>query len=167
MYKKRILGIDPGNIQTGVVIWDTEKVLYREKLENNILLNLIYDKPTGFDIAVIEKIRSYGMSVGQTTFDTCEWIGRFVEALLRSKKEVVNVGRKECIIWHCKSNKAKDNNLRQVLIDKYGPVNTTKFETGKKGGEKKIIVPGPLYGMAGDMWSALGLCTWYYETKLK
>ena len=48
----------------------------------------------------------------------------------------------------CKNNRAKDKNIRQALIDRFGP--------GKAAiGTKKA--PGPLYGLKSHLWSALAV----------
>ena len=148
----KVLGLDPGTSESGYVIWNSDKyIVSKGKVFNESLLKKIYDKPEFFDIVVIEIVKSYGMPVGQETFETCFWIGRFQEALLRMNKEVIFVGRKECIIWHNKSNKGNDATLKRVLKDKYGD----------KGTIKK---PGVLFGVSKDIWSAVALATWYCET---
>ncbi|MGH7470493.1 MAG: hypothetical protein ACRENP_21315 [Longimicrobiales bacterium] len=44
----------------------------------------------------------------------------------------------------CKNPKAKDQNIRQALIDLLGAPGTKKN-------------PGPTYGISGDAWSALAI----------
>lgn len=66
-------------------------------------------------------IASYGMPVGKEVFDTCVWIGRFIEAF---DLEYEYVYRKDEKMNLCHSMKAKDSNIRQALIDRFGPVGT-------------------------------------------
>lgn len=68
-------------------------------------------------------IASYGMPVGKEIFDTCVWIGRFIEA---NDKDYKFVYRKDEKINLCNSMKAKDSNIRQALIDRFGEVGTKK-----------------------------------------
>lgn len=71
-------------------------------------------------------VASYGMAVGKTVFDTCVWIGRFTELAKLQNIEVEYIYRKEEKINLCKSMKAKDSNIRQSLIDRFGEVGTKK-----------------------------------------
>lgn len=76
---------------------------------------------------VIEMIASYGMPVGKEVFDTCVWIGRFAERMLRFQvNEVYYIYRKDEKMNICHSMKAKDSNIRQALIDRFGEVGTKK-----------------------------------------
>ena len=68
-------------------------------------------------------IASYGMPVGKEVFDTCVWIGRFIEAF---DLEYEYVYRKDEKMNLCHSMKAKDSNIRQALIDRFGEVGTKK-----------------------------------------
>ena len=73
-----------------------------------------------FDEIVIEMIASYGMPVGESVFQTCVWIGKFAQAYekyIYRKEEKMNI---------CHSMRAKDSNIRQALIDRFGPVGTKK-----------------------------------------
>ena len=54
------------------------------------------------------------------------------------------VYRQDVKLHLCKSNKAKDGNIRQALIDKLGPQGTKKY-------------PGPTYGIKSHAWAALGV----------
>lgn len=72
---------------------------------------------------VIEMIASYGMPVGKEVFDTCVWIGRFVEA---SGMPTNYIYRKDEKMNICHSMRAKDSNIRQALIDRFGVVGTKK-----------------------------------------
>jgi hypothetical protein len=47
----------------------------------------------------------------------------------------------------CNSMRAKDANVRQALIDRFGPVGTKKQ-------------PGKLYGVATHYWAALGVAVY-------
>lgn len=72
---------------------------------------------------VIEMIASYGMPVGKEVFDTCVWIGRFAET---SGMPTNYIYRKDEKMNICHSMRAKDSNIRQALIDRFGVVGTKK-----------------------------------------
>ena len=96
-------------------------------------------------------IASYGMAVGAEVFETCIWIGRFKQAWC-SPDDVRMMFRQEVKLHLCKSTKAKDGNVRQALIDRLGPVGTKKN-------------PGPTFGIAGDMWAAVGIAVTAHEVR--
>lgn len=79
-----------------------------------------------YDLLVIEMIASYGMAVGKEVFDTCVWIGRFKETAIMNHKKVEYIYRKDEKMNICHSMKAKDSNIRQALIDRFGEVGTKK-----------------------------------------
>lgn len=85
-----ILAIDPGNIESGIVVIRERdlKPLVAEKITNEELLdNLLMDRYERLEETeyishvAIEMIASYGMAVGKSVFETCVWIGRFIQAL--------------------------------------------------------------------------------------
>jgi hypothetical protein len=94
-----------------------------------------------YDFAAIEMIASYGLPVGREVFETCLWIGRFMERLDKPTRLIY---RKDVKLHLCNSPRAKDGNVRQALVDKYG-----------KPGTKKN--PGKLYGISGHLWAALAV----------
>jgi hypothetical protein len=82
----KILAVDPGNIESGYAIIEMPdfKLLEFGKVKNEELLADIEDRfvyDTTIDAVAIEMVASYGMAVGKSVFDTCVWIGRFVQAL--------------------------------------------------------------------------------------
>jgi len=91
-------------------------------------------------------IASYGMPVGATIFETCFWIGRFREAW---RGPCVRLTRNRVKQHICHSARAKDSNIRQALIDRYGP--------GKERAIGRKAMPGPLYGVKSDLWAALAV----------
>jgi len=132
----RILGIDPGNVQSAYVVWDTNVDAIFEKgiLENDRLLEkIVVDLSCFCDKIVCEMIACYGMPVGKTTFDTCVWVGRF------TNPDDVLVYRKDIMLHFCHSARGKDSNIRQALIDRFGAPGTKK-------------APGKLYGVSKDIW---------------
>jgi hypothetical protein len=143
-----ILGIDPGPVETAAVLLDpvAKRVVESWYIENEILYGVIGRYWTSCDTA-IEMIASYGMAVGAEVFDTCCWIGRFEREIERlSGAYPARIKRIECKMALCHNSRAKDPNIRQALLDMYGPVGTKKN-------------PGPLFGISGDKWAALAVAT--------
>ena len=137
-----MLSIDPGNVESAYCLIDREtyKPIEFGKINNYELVYKI--KENGFsyyDDFVIEMVASYGMAVGKEIFDTCVWIGRFIEASRIIEPKYIY--RKEVKINLCNSMKAKDSNIRQALIDRFGVVGTKKNK-------------GWFYGFKADIWSA-------------
>ena len=79
-----------------------------------------------YNLLVIEMVASYGMAVGETVFETCVWIGKFMQIAENSKMPVKKIYRKDEKMNICYSMKAKDSNIRQALIDRFGVVGTKK-----------------------------------------
>lgn len=155
----KILAIDPGNIESGYAVLEMPdfKLIEFGKVKNEELLADIEDRfvyDTTIDAIAIEMVASYGMAVGKSVFDTCVWIGRFVQALANDGVDFVY--RKEEKICLCGSLKAKDSNIRQALIDRYAKHD---FKSGK--GVKKN--PDTFYGVSKDVWQAIAVGVTYYE----
>ena len=143
---KRILGIDPGNVQSAFVVFEDGKVLSKNILPNEELIKLEF---SDIDMVAIEMIASYGMSVGQSVFDTCLFVGRLYQRFLGLFK-VKLVYRKDIKLHLCNTLRAKDSNIIAAISNRYGgDIRTAK---GNKAH------PGPLYGIKEDEWSALALC---------
>jgi hypothetical protein len=147
-----ILAIDPGPEQSAYVEYGVRrrKVVSFAKCSNEDLLSNLRSN-CAIDTVVIEMIASYGMPVGREVFETCVWIGRFTEA---SRWHVDRISRGAIKLHLCGSMRAKDANVRASLIDAFG---------GKEKaiGNKKS--PGPLYGVSGDVWSALAVAVTYAD----
>ena len=155
----KILAIDPGNIESGyaVIRMPDFELLDFGKVKNEELLYYIEEKfiyDHSIDAIAIEMVASYGMAVGNSVFDTCVWIGRFVQALANDGVDYVY--RKDEKMCLCGSMKAKDSNIRQALIDRYAKHD---FKNGK--GVKKN--PDTFYGVSKDVWQAIAVGVTYYE----
>lgn len=151
-----LLAIDPGPAESAWVLMAPDgTIVERAKEPNRAVRARLGDMGRGFivaprvDFVAIEMIASYGMAVGREVFETCLWIGRFAELCHAVPTRLVY--RSEVKSHLCHSQKAKDANIRQALIDKLGPVGTKK-------------APGPCYGIAGDVWSALAVAVTARET---
>lgn len=146
-----ILAIDPGNIESAYCLIDKEtyKPVEFGKIKNEELLYKLetYEHLNRF--LTIEMVASYGMPVGKEIFDTCVWIGRFIQVL---DKGFTLVYRKDVKINLCNSMRAKDSNIRQALIDRFGVVGTKKNQ-------------GWFYGFKADIWSAYAVGITYLDQK--
>lgn len=152
-----ILAIDPGPKQSAFVVYDPAYgiVLDSGILFNDVLLNDLRYPSTvphshPYDAVVIEKVESFGMAVGAEVFETVFWSGRMAEA---ATVPVDRIGRKAVKLALCGTTKAKDTNIRQALIDRFGGSDAI----GRKA------TPGPLYGIKADMWAALAVAVAYTE----
>ena len=154
----RILAIDPGTSKSAWVLWcdEQEKILNMGIEENGALTERLHAHSDAQDPHVhiaIEMVASYGMPVGKEIFETCVWIGVFL-ALLKCFPAHENcfVYRKDVKLNLCGSVKAKDGNIRQALIDRFG-------DPGTKTN------PGKLYGVSKDLWSALAVAVTYSDIR--
>lgn len=136
-----IFSIDPGTNESGWCIFINGKVFDSGVSENKDVLERC--KNSKYENLAIERIASYGMSVGREVFETCEWVGRFQQAW-RSPDDVKLIYRRDVKLHLCGTTKAKDANIRQALIDLLGPQGTKKAQ-------------GATYGVKSHAWAALGV----------
>jgi hypothetical protein len=142
-----VFAIDPGTTHSGWVLYASDgygkhSVLQSGVDDNHELLVWVRHGQRA-DTLAIEMIAGMGMTVGQTTFDTCRWIGRFQQAW-REPEKVRFVFRRDVKLELCGDSRAKDSNIRQALIDRIGLQGTKKE-------------PGPTYGVKSHAWSALAV----------
>lgn len=149
----RVLAVDPGYEESAFVLWDghiidhgivgNEEFLARLRAEVGLHPSCVL---------AVEKIESMGMAVGRTVFETVFVSGRFAEAW--HPLRVDRVSRHEVKLHICGSRKAKDAEIRQALIDRFGPT--------KEKAIGKTKTPGPLFGIKSHEWAALAVAlTWH------
>jgi len=147
-----IFAIDAGTFQSAFVRTDCKKIVSKGIVPNEQLAAMLRNL-NKTDRVAIEMIACYGMPVGREVFETCLWVGRFIEAYESThfaKAELVY--RREVKMELCGTMKAKDANIRQALLDFFpqtGGGKTPAIGTKTKQGE--------LYGMKSHMWAALGV----------
>lgn len=146
-----ILAIDPGTTESAIVGWDGEVIRDAVILPNDGVLNYLEGHGSWVKKLVIEEIASYGMPVGKTTFETVWWAGRFAQVWHSWGGNFEMVPRLPVKMHLCKSAKAKDSNIWQALIDRFG-------EPGKKAN------PGLLYPLKSHMRAAFALAVYYVDT---
>lgn len=155
MKMETIFAIDPGNKESGYAFISMPdfQLLDFGKVDNQSLLQDIPFIATQADSFAIEMVASYGMPVGKDVFETCVWIGRFIQNAGIEHHFVYRKDEKLCL---CGSLKAKDSNIRQALIDRYAKFD---FKNGK--GTKKN--PDTFYGVSKDVWQAIAVGVTHYE----
>lgn len=157
-----ILAIDPGNERSAAVVLNDDGAPVEFWKETNDEVRnrvLAISKIFAPQHLAIEMIASYGMPVGKEVFDTCVWIGRFVEAWSSALGSPYTlVYRRDVKMFLCGNNTAKDGNIRQALIDRFG---------GKDAAIGRKKTPGPLYGFHDDLWAALAVGVTWRETYAK
>ena len=151
-----ILGLDPGTLKSGYILYNPDAHTVEDKgIEDNHAILLLMDTYLSTaDILAIEMVASYGMSVGRTVFETCVWIGRFVQCY-GVEESTILVYRREVKQLLCGTQKAKDTNVNQAIRDMFP--STGKDSKGEPSpvGTKKF--PGKLYGVNSHMYPALGV----------
>lgn len=133
------VGIDPGPRESAVVVWDGNCVLLAVDVENHFVRGTVVDWWERGATVACEWIECYGMAVGREVFETVFAVGTFAAAV-----DVRLIPRRDVKLHLCQSPRAKDPNIRQALIDRFGVVGTKKN-------------PGPLLGIAGHRWAALAV----------
>lgn len=151
----RVLAIDPGNFQSAYVVWDGEEIAEMGIVENGWLLDelRIIINAQDISVVVIEMVASYGMPVGKTIFDTVVMIGELKQICFYWTCEVELVTRSKVKMHHCHSNRAKDSNIRQALVDRFGEVGTKN----KPNPRFEKALPEKL---AKDKWAAFAIAVY-------
>ena len=146
----RILAIDPGTAQSGVVQTEDGVITLACVMFNETLLERV--RVTGAYVAnglvapmvfAIERFEARGMPIGEDSIETVIWTGRFMQDW-HTPDDVVLIRRSAIKVGLCGTSKAKDANIRQALIDRLGPP-----------GSKKS--PGPTFGVTSHAWAALAV----------
>lgn len=136
----KILGVDPGTTQSGYVLFDG-RVLQSGVMPNEDLLKIVADDRS--DVFAIERIVSYGNVVGDETFQTVHWAGRFQQAWA-CPNEVRLIRRLDVKKALGLRGSAKDKDVNAALLAQIGPKGTK-------------AAPGPTYGVTSHAWAALAV----------
>jgi hypothetical protein len=147
-----VLAIDPGPLRSAWVLLDDGLPKASAYQPNEQVVESLRQFDLWNEGVVIEKVESFGMAVGAEVFETVFWSGRFAEAA--HPLPVHRIGRKAVKLHLCGTTKAKDSNVRQALVDRYG---------GKDAAIGRKAAPGALYGISGDVWSALAVAVTYAD----
>ena len=157
-----VLAIDPGSAESAWLRYDPQlqKIHGFSKDSNQRLLEFLSNFGGGFtaDHLAIEYMKPRGMPTAKEEMDAQFWSGRFVQAWGGNWSKVY---RQDVKMHLCGSMRAKDANIRRALLDRYPATGGGK--TPQVGTKKK---PGPLFGIAKDVWSALSIAITFSETQL-
>lgn len=148
---KLLTAIDPGPTMSAYMILFEGRPNEFGKVQNEQMLELVRLRPQTGPI-VCEQIRSYGMAVGAEVFETVRWSGRFEQIAIDRGTPWKYVPRIDVKMHLCHSAKAKDANIRQALVDRFGGKGTKK-------------APGALYGVSADVWAALALAVTVWDLR--
>lgn len=151
-----ILAIDAGTTESGyaIICEDPFKLIRFGKVPNEELLDIV--KTEEYGKLVYEEFQSYGMPIGESTIKSITWNGRYIQSAKDRGKETKPIYRKDEKITLCGSMKAKDANIRQVLIDRYA---TFDFKNGK--GTKAN--QDTFYGVSKDVWQAIAVGVTFFD----
>jgi hypothetical protein len=111
-----MIAIDPGPTESAYVVYMNGQPLSFGKLPNDDMLVGLRHNPQ--DLLVIEQVASYGMPVGEETFETVFWSGRFAQVFPGRFDRMTRVDVK-MELCH-RSAKVNDSVIRQRLIDLFG-----------------------------------------------
>jgi len=149
------IALDVGTEKTAFAVMNEHYDLYDfGKVDNE---ELIYSTYYSSDVMIYEEFASYGMPIGKTTMESIKWNGRFIQRATDGAREIdkeikiVPMLRKDVKMNLCGTMKAKDSNIRQALIDRFGGIGTKKDK-------------GFFYGVSADVWSAIAICVTYIDS---
>ena len=151
---RTVLAVDPGpTLSAWIVLEEGMPVAFGIE-PNDRVIDMVYPVDLLETEIVVERMQSFGMPVGAEVFETCYMIGRVIQAA--RPRPVALVSRLEVTTHHCHSARAKDSNVRQAMLDRFGP--------GKEKAVGTKADPGPLHGIKKDIWSALAIGVYHLDT---
>ena len=155
-----ILAIDPGSTQSGIAY--IQRHTYRPIDVRKVGNEEIFGLHLPNNEVAIEMVGHYGtgMPAGKTVFDTCVWIGRFMQHFKSSGVEVHLIMRGEVKMNICGTMRAKDSNIIQALVDRFAP-GARNYGKGTKKDK------GWFYGFSADIWQAYALGVTFLDRRKK
>lgn len=157
-----VIAIDPGPTESAYVVWSGEKVLELGIVLNETMICEVFPQVRreypGIEM-VVERVASYGMPVGETIFETVDWVGHFCRAWIGVCPEcyrgvAYRVKRMKVKMHLCHNSRAKDSNIRQALIDRF-----------ERDLPPRCRPKAVLKGISKDCWQALALAVYYHDTE--
>ena len=149
----KVIGIDAGTTHSAGVVYncDTQRPEDRVTQDNDEMLKSLASLSSceNVDAMFIEVFESFGMPVGRSVFETCEWVGQFILQWKLSGKRFYRVTRREVKLTLCQNMRAKDANVTQAIKDLYGNSKEVAVGTNYR--------KGPLYWIKIHEWSALAV----------
>jgi hypothetical protein len=136
-----VLAIDPGNVCSGVVKFDGQRVLFAGIIENPDVLKIIADDRS--DILAIELFVATNQRLGNESIETIHWGGRFHQAS----------GDPDSVVLVPRAKVKKQLGLTQRDGDKEVNARLAAL-IGPKGTK---AAPGPCFGVSSHSWAALGV----------
>ncbi len=161
------LAIDPGTTESGWVLWDeeTERIIEKGKHLNHDVLNRIV-QGLYYDELVVEMFGNYGMGVGATVFESCVWLGRFVQKAMDSgsiagvEENIHYITRSDVKLTLCgQVAKVNDKIIRMRIIEIYGePKRKKADDTNPHYNDDEVRI-------TNDMWAALAVAMTHQKQK--
>jgi len=151
-----VTAIDPGTEQSALVVYNANSprpIQFHGLWPNGIVLDWLRRSSTP-DPLVVESFESYGLAVGAEVFRCVWWSGRFHQAWWCGPAH--QLSRRAVKLHLCHSARATDANVRQALIDRFGP--------GKEAAIGRKSMQGPLFGLRSHEFAALGVALTWAET---
>lgn len=158
-----LIAIDPGTKESGAVCFDGRTLrpgMFPCAIYQNADLLETLRTWSRIGPLVIESVESFGQRVSFTIFETVRWAGRFQEAWESRGGQVILVPRREVKMHLCGIMKAKDADIRQALLYKFGD-GSRDMAMGTKAN------PGPLYGVTNHLMAALAVAVTWTEKNPK
>ena len=152
----RILSLDVGTTESAYALMDhslANPLIKFGKVSNEAITQVLL-QGTNIGVMAYEEFASYGMPIGESTMRSIWWNGYYCRVCEQLYLPYAPVLRKDVKMHLCQTMKAKDCNIRQALIDKYGEPGTKKN-------------PGILYKVSKDVWSAIAINITYYDKEGK
>lgn len=175
-----ILAVDPGTTKSAYcMMTDAYEIISAADVDNETVLKLV--KRGTYDTLVIECMQARTLNIktvpgkpappqriGAETYDTCIWIGRFLQTALTRHKNVHRIYRSEerSAIIPSKKNKlpplpetagrSNDSKIRSALIARFAKHD---MRNGKGTAKNKDV----FYGFQGDMWAAFAVGVTYLD----
>lgn len=155
-----VLGLDPGPTQSAFVVWNGTLVIDHGYLPNlDMLAHLTLARQLGSaghlpPFVVCEKIErmSSHVVVGDDTFMTAAWTGRFWQAA--GDDNFAYLTRRAAKLHICGSSATKDADVRAALYNRFG---------GEKAAKGNKANKGPLFGITAHKLSALAVAMTYAD----